>query len=167
MEGKGLPRGLNRVSPFFYSRYTSPTNLAITKMAPSITETVGLRAPTFSVPLKTDAGHNKENLIGYKYEKEAELKGTDKIAPASFPNYLPVWDNETQRYPPLTPFEHYDHGKDADPELPDLLPKGQAEVDEITPFIGSEIHGVQLSKLTKAGKDQLALYVAKRRVVGM
>jgi hypothetical protein len=46
------------------------------------------------------------------------------------------------------------------------LPKGQAKVDEITPFIGSEVHGVQLSKLSKAGKDQLALYVAQRRVVG-
>lgn len=66
-------------------------------MAPSLTETVALRAPTFSVPFKTDAGHNKENLIGYKYEKEAELKGTDKLPPASFPNYLPVWDNETER----------------------------------------------------------------------
>lgn len=66
-------------------------------MAPSVTETVSLRAPTFSVPLKSDAGHNKENLIGYKYEKEAELKGTDKLPPASFPNYLPVWDNETAR----------------------------------------------------------------------
>lgn len=67
-------------------------------MAPSVTETVGLRSATFTVPLKTDSGHNKENLIGYKYEKEAELNGTDKIAPASYPNYLPVWDNETERY---------------------------------------------------------------------
>lgn len=149
-------------------------------MAPSVTETVSLRAPTFTVPLKSDAGHNKENLIGYEVDKETELKGTDKIAPVSFPNYLPVWDNETERYatlrwrmtmsntsryPPLEPFEHYDHGKDADPTFPDLFPKGQAEVDEITPFIGSEVHGVQLSKLSKAGKDQLALYVAQRRVV--
>ncbi|KAJ5118663.1 hypothetical protein N7526_010300 [Penicillium atrosanguineum] len=134
-------------------------------MAPSITETIGLRAPTFTVPLKTDSGQNKENLIGYKYEKETELKGTDKVAPASFPNYLPVWDNETERYPPLEIFEHYDHGKDADPSFPDLFPTGQVEIDEITPFIGSEVHGVQLSKLSKAGKDQLALYVAQRRVV--
>ncbi|KAJ5937342.1 hypothetical protein N7454_004642 [Penicillium verhagenii] len=134
-------------------------------MAPSVVETVGLRSATFTLPLKTDTGHNKENLIGYKYEKEAELKGTDKIAPASYPNYLPVWDNETERYPPLTLFEHYDHGKDADPSFPDLFPKGQAELDDITPFIGTEVKGVQLSKLSKAGKDQLALFVAQRRVV--
>jgi sulfonate dioxygenase len=48
-----------------------------------------------------------------------------------------------------------------------LFPKGQAEVDDITPFIGTEVKGVQLSKLSKEGKDQLALFVAQRRVVGM
>lgn len=27
-------------------------------------------------------------------DREAELKGTGKFAAASFPHYLPVWDNE-------------------------------------------------------------------------
>lgn len=67
-------------------------------MAPSLTETVALRAPTFAGPLKADAGHNKENLIAYKIEKDRELKGTEKVAPVSYPEYLPVWDNETARY---------------------------------------------------------------------
>lgn len=78
--------------------------------------------------------------------------------------YLHHTDNH--RYPPLQPFEHYDHGKDADPTFPDLLPKDKAEVDDITPTIGTEVRGVQLSQLTKEGKDQLALYVAQRKVVG-
>jgi sulfonate dioxygenase len=67
-------------------------------MAPSLTETVGLRAPPVALPLKSDGGHNKENLIGYKIEKEVEIKGTDKVPPVSYPEYLPVWDNETERY---------------------------------------------------------------------
>jgi sulfonate dioxygenase len=67
---------------------------------------------------------------------------------------------------PWTPFEHYDHGKDADPAFPDLLPKSQAEVVELTPAIGSEVRGVQLSQLTDKGKDQLALLAAQRKVVG-
>ena len=67
-------------------------------MAPGLTDNVGLRAPTTVVPLKSDAGHNKENLIGYKYEKDHELKGTDKLPPATYPEYLPVWDNETERF---------------------------------------------------------------------
>lgn len=29
-----------------------------------------------------------------RINKDIELKGTDKSTPASFPNYLPVWDNE-------------------------------------------------------------------------
>lgn len=70
------------------------------------------------------------------------------------------------RYPPLTDFEHYDHGKDADPGFPDLLPTGKAEIDDLTPTIGSEVKGVQLSQLTDKGKDQLALFVAQRKVVG-
>ena len=30
----------------------------------------------------------------HKLNKEVELKGTDKFAPASFPHYLPTWENE-------------------------------------------------------------------------
>lgn len=67
-------------------------------MAPSLTESVGLRAPPVTLPLKSDGGFNKENLIGYKIEKEREIKGTDKLPPVSYPEYLPVWDNETERY---------------------------------------------------------------------
>lgn len=75
-------------------------------------------------------------------------------------NYL------SYRYPPSEPFEHYDHGKDADPAFPDLLPKDKASISEITPSTGSEIHGVKLSQLNEASKDQLALLVAQRKVVG-
>lgn len=80
-----------------------------------------------------------------------------------YANYLPSW-NPSQRYPPLTPFEHTEHGKDADSSLKDLLAPGSQVVD-LTPSIGSEVRGVQLSKLSDAGKDQLALYVAQRKVV--
>ncbi|OJJ99284.1 hypothetical protein ASPACDRAFT_29468 [Aspergillus aculeatus ATCC 16872] len=137
-------------------------------MAPSITETptLSLRAKPVSA-LKTDSGFNKENSIGYAevYKHDDEVQGTEKQPPASFPNYLPVWDNETERYPPLQPFEHYDHGKDADLSFSDLLPKDKAQVDDLTPTIGSEVRGVQLSQLTKEGKDQLARFVAQRKVV--
>ena len=43
---------------------------------------------------------------------------------------------------------------------------GAASVTEITPSTGSEVHGVQLSALSKEGKDQLALFTAQRKVVG-
>ncbi|KAL1986690.1 hypothetical protein VTN96DRAFT_5895 [Rasamsonia emersonii] len=141
-------------------------------MAPSLVETVPLRAAT-TIKAKVTEGFNKENVgVTSSYDEKKELNGTEKHAPASFPHYLPVWDNETERwdgrnhpYPPLEPFEHYDHGKDADPTFPDLLPPGKAQISEITPLIGSEVHGVQLSQLNDKGKDQLALLVAQRKLV--
>ncbi|RJE19504.1 Alpha-ketoglutarate-dependent taurine dioxygenase [Aspergillus sclerotialis] len=136
-------------------------------MAPSITETIPIRTQPLPSKLNTDAGYNKEDLSGYAgtYTHETEIKGTQKQPPASFPNYLPVWDNEACQYPPLQPFEHYDHGQDADPSFPDLLPKEKAKVDDISPTIGTEIHGVQISELSDKGKDQLALLAAQRKVL--
>lgn len=88
---------------------------------------------------------------------------TDHVHP-QYPHYLPTW-NPAQKYPPLTPFEHTEHGKDADTSYPDLLPIGTTKTVDLTPTIGTEVHGIQLSSLTPAGKDQLARYVAERKVV--
>lgn len=64
----------------------------------------------------------------------------------------------------MEPFQHTEHGKDADPLFPNLL-KDNAKVADLTANIGAEVHGVQLSKLTAAGKDELALFVAQKKVV--
>ncbi|PQE22472.1 putative alpha-ketoglutarate-dependent taurine dioxygenase protein [Rutstroemia sp. NJR-2017a BVV2] len=106
-------------------------------------------------------GEYKE-LAPIGYDKEAEEKGVGKFAPASYPHYLPTWGDEV--YPPLEPFQHHDHGLDADPAYPELLAPGVTKVD-LTPLTGSEITGVQLSKLSNAGRDQLARFVAERKVV--
>ena len=37
---------------------------------------------------------------------------------------------------------------------------------DITPILGAEVHGIQLSKLSNKGKDELALFVAQKKVVG-
>ena len=92
---------------------------------------------------------------------EAELKGSAKHAPAKYPNYLPYWEDTT--YPPLEPFEAVEHGKDADPTFPNLL--ANATLNDLTANIGAEVRGVQLSKLNNAGKDELALLVAQKKVV--
>lgn len=70
----------------------------------------------------------------------------------------------TTRYEPLEPFEHTEHGKDADRSFPNLLPLS-AQVEDITSSIGAEVSGVQISQLTDAGKDELALFVAQKKVV--
>jgi sulfonate dioxygenase len=38
-------------------------------------------------------------------------------------------------------------------------------VTDLTPTIGTEVRGVQLSTLSAAGKDELARFVAERKVV--
>jgi sulfonate dioxygenase len=73
-------------------------------------------------------------------------------------------NNFESEYPPLEPFTHVEHGKDADPTFPNLLKN--AEVTELTANIGAEVRGVQLSKLKDKGKDELALLVAQKKVVG-
>jgi len=66
--------------------------------------------------------------------------------------------------PPLEPFQHRDRGHDADPTFPDLLKPG-VSIKPINPTIGSTVKGIQLSKLTNAGRDQLALLAAQRKVL--
>ncbi|KIX02646.1 uncharacterized protein Z518_08588 [Rhinocladiella mackenziei CBS 650.93] len=115
-------------------------------------------------PPKASVGSYKD-VATVSLSREKELNGTDRFAAASFPHYLPVWDNEKGvKYPPLEPFEHYEHGKDADPFFPNLLKPG-SRVENITASIGAEVTGVQLSQLDDKGKDELALLVAQKKVV--
>jgi sulfonate dioxygenase len=134
-------------------------------MAPSAVE---VQTSTTTVPdlatLRLQAPHSSpyKELAANKVDAEAEagLKGHKA---AKYPHYLPTW-NRDEKYPPLQPFEHYEHGKDADTSYPNLLPSG-VTVTHLTPTIGTEIKGIQLSALNSAGKDELARFVAERKVV--
>lgn len=68
------------------------------------------------------------------------------------------------KYPPLEPFEHTEHGVDADPTFPELLAPS-VEREDLTTNIGTAISGIQLSKLSDNGKGQLALLAAQRKVL--
>ncbi|KAK3334208.1 TfdA family taurine catabolism dioxygenase TauD [Cercophora scortea] len=80
--------------------------------------------------------------------------------------YLPVYD-ETTKLPALQPFVFQDRGLAADKEKPNLLPKDNPDIraTSLTPVIGTEIRGLQLSALTDPQKDELALLIAERGVV--
>ncbi|KAI9259983.1 hypothetical protein EDC94DRAFT_635361 [Helicostylum pulchrum] len=67
-------------------------------------------------------------------------------------------------YPPLEYFEHHDVGKLADPKKASLYDNAKTVFD-LTPTIGTEIHGIQLSQLTDQQKNDLALLAAERGVV--
>jgi len=138
-------------------------------MAPGLVETL---ADTNISERQAEQVYKKDQVQGANYKEafaqsaaatnyEAELKGTEKHAPAAYPHYLPYWDDT--KYPPYEPFEAVEHAKDASQDFSSLL-KG-ADVKELTANIGAEVTGVQLSKLDAAGKDELALFVAKHKVV--
>ncbi|KAI9012490.1 hypothetical protein CLU79DRAFT_722257 [Phycomyces nitens] len=67
-------------------------------------------------------------------------------------------------YPELKPFDHSDPGHRADSKKASLYDNA-TKVFDLTPGIGTEIHGLQLSKLTDQQKNDLALLVAERGVV--
>ena len=99
-----------------------------------------------------------------------------------YPFYYPYFDlNEKQ--PPLKPFgmflsyfrlpdfelitlllDHVDPGTRADPKKPHLL-NPNVTTRNISPYLGTEICGVQISELTKEGLDELALLAAERKVL--
>jgi len=85
------------------------------------------------------------------------------------PNYkykhlLPV--HIPKSYPPLVPFEHTDPGSRAlFHKNPQAFLAKATRITNLTPQIGTEVDGVQLLDLSDDGKDQLALFVAQRRVV--
>jgi sulfonate dioxygenase len=61
-------------------------------------------------------------------------------------------------------FEHVDPGHRANPLKPNLLAKA-TKVADLSPHVGIELHGVQLSELGSEALDELALLTAERGCV--
>lgn len=61
-------------------------------------------------------------------------------------------------------FEHNDVALRADPKKVSLYDNA-TKVFDLTPNVGTEIHGLQLSKLTDQQKNDLGLLIAERGVV--
>ncbi|KAL9623436.1 MAG: hypothetical protein Q9160_002329 [Pyrenula sp. 1 TL-2023] len=85
-----------------------------------------------------------------------------------YASYLPVYDTLTT-FQPTPPFSFRDRGLSANPSKPNLFkpddPDPEVTITRLTPRIGTEIRGLQLSGLNDAQKDELALLVAERGVV--
>jgi sulfonate dioxygenase len=75
-----------------------------------------------------------------------------------------VYD-EKSIFPPTELFEFHDRGLDADKKKPHLFEAPGATFSKLTPRIGTEVSGLQLSQLTDAQKNELALLIAERGVV--
>ena len=75
-----------------------------------------------------------------------------------------IQDEEVYRLIFLLLQDHTDASLRADPKKPNLLHEGTT-VHHLSPFLGTEIKGVQLSQLSKEGLNELALYTAERKVL--
>lgn len=82
---------------------------------------------------------------------------------ALYPDYLPFYD-PLEKVDDVGSFDHDDPGHRADPELINLLKTAEKVVD-LSPHVGTEIEGVQLSQLSPAGLDELALMAARRGAI--
>jgi sulfonate dioxygenase len=105
---------------------------------------------------------------------------TLKAGKSSVQNYVPgrtpstTYDNYEHedlrpRFPdlkwePLTEIPYTDKGLKGDPNFKNLL-SSATDVFDYNPKIGTEIHGVRLTQLNEAQKDDLARLIATRGVV--
>ena len=99
---------------------------------------VNPKGPT-EIPMKTQHNYTKDD---YKYK-----------------DFLPYVTLTCE--PALAPYEHVDVATRADPEKKAFLASIPNRKD-MTPNIGTEVRGVQLSQLTDKQKDEMALYIAER-----
>jgi len=90
--------------------------------------------------------------------QEEEQQKQQEEQPYRYAHLLPHFSAD--RYPPLTPFEHVDPGHRAlTLPNPRAFLENATFVDELTPHLGTEVHGVNLAELDGSGRDQLALEV--------
>lgn len=80
----------------------------------------------------------------------------------AYPQYLPKW--EPNFFKPMPPFNFTDPGVRADPSKRNLLLPGVITTP-ISPKMGTEVTGLQLSSLSSQQRDELALLVSERKVV--
>ncbi|CAK4033749.1 Taurine catabolism dioxygenase [Lecanosticta acicola] len=92
-------------------------------------------------------------------DKAAMRKRNHDSSPL-YPDFMPFYD-PLEKVEDIGEFEHNDPGSRADPTLPNLL--GSAtKIYDLSPHVGTGIEGVQISQLSSAGLDELALLAAKR-----
>ncbi|EKM60786.1 uncharacterized protein PHACADRAFT_246914 [Phanerochaete carnosa HHB-10118-sp] len=106
----------------------------------------------------TVTAHETSGSIKVKAEEKQEQ------TEYKYAHLLPTFPKD-EHYPPLEPFEHVDPGHRAlqHPNPRQFLEN--AKVSQLTPPAGEEIRGVNLATLTNDERDELALEVAKRKVL--
>ncbi|TFY71777.1 hypothetical protein EVG20_g1238 [Dentipellis fragilis] len=121
-------------------------------------------APELTTETATQTTENVTDGIAHLKlnSEETPAANVDDNGPA-YPLYYPYSDPQ-EKFPPTELFDFIDPGLRADPAKPHLLAEGVI-TKLISPYIGTELRGVQLSQLSKEGLDELALFAAERKLV--
>ncbi|KIJ55736.1 hypothetical protein M422DRAFT_58010 [Sphaerobolus stellatus SS14] len=122
-------------------------------MAPDI-ETVAKIAES----LEKDTSDSTRLMLDDNF-KETFMKFEDG---SLYPEYLPYYAN-TDKWPQLELFDHIDPASRADRSKSNLLKN--AKTQDLTPYIGTVVEGVQISQLSNEGLDELALFTAERKLL--
>ena len=130
-------------------------------MAPFLEEP--MTRPTFYSKPKCDGGildvldrkkHNLQYEPGRTIPENHDEYEYDDLRPA-FPDV---------KWEPLTEVPYHERGTKGHPSFSNLL-SDATDIFDYNPKIGTEIHGINLAKLTDAQKDDLARLVSTRGVV--
>lgn len=106
---------------------------------------------------------------GTEYEKVLTVSGeNNQRLDYKYSQWLPTWNPKDQlAFNHLRPFRHLDRGLFGDPEFKSLLEDKNVTYRKVSPKLGIEVEGIQLSTLTNKQKDDLALLVEKVGVVAL
>ena len=121
-----------------------------------------------SIHAVTEAAKNITLSPSVSIQKQSKLVyEPGRTSVENHPNY--EYDDFRPIFPdvhwePLTEVPYEDRGIQGDPQFRNLLADA-ADIFDYNPKIGTEIHGVNLTKLTNAQKDDLARLIATRGVV--
>ncbi|OJJ42693.1 hypothetical protein ASPZODRAFT_137081 [Penicilliopsis zonata CBS 506.65] len=116
-------------------------------------------------PIKPPGQQSKKAAAPISYDINIPYVDVTKesFPNTNYPEYLPTWDKIW--FDPLPAFDYEDPAlRVTDKSKPNLLTPGVA-VSHIQPALGSVVNGVQLSQLSDAAKDELALLVSERKIV--
>ena len=120
--------------------------------------------PTFSSKSKLDGvilglpGNNKKNNTPYEPGRTSVADHDDYKYEDLRPTFPDV------RWEPLVEVPYHDRGIEGDPHFRNLLSTA-TDIYDYNPKIGTEISGVNLTRLTDTQKDDLARLVSTRGVV--
>ncbi|CCH44549.1 Alpha-ketoglutarate-dependent sulfonate dioxygenase [Wickerhamomyces ciferrii] len=152
---------------------------------PTATSTVQITQDIKKLEVSNNQEQKPEKQVKSKYDTDnvgkykspfysARVEGEDGLlvlknierGDLSYPEYEPTWDTKT-KFEPYELFEIKDRGLFADKSYKNLLSKDNKDLQtsDLTPKFGTEIKGVQLSELSDAAKDELALLTAERGVL--